>query len=82
MRCSSSVGFSIHTPGRWDRTLGAWDIPEEKILLVVTVNGANIVKTIKLLQNRQGNTLAPQQPEMAIALNGAAEMSESESDNQ
>lgn len=60
----------------------AWDIPEEKILLVVNVNGANIVKTFKLLQNRQGNTLDQQQPEMAIALNGAAEMSESESDNQ
>lgn len=48
----------------------ASDIPEEKILLVVTN------KAINLLQNRQENTRDQQQPEQTIALNGAAEMSE------
>ena len=59
-----------------DCPLDAWDIPEEKILLVVTDNGANIVKAISLLQNRQENTRDQQQPEQTIALNGAAEMTD------
>jgi hypothetical protein len=55
-----------------DCTLDAWGIPEEKILLVVTDNGGNIVKAISLLQNRQENTRDQQQPEQTIALNGTA----------
>ncbi|MEQ2194437.1 hypothetical protein XENOCAPTIV_029343, partial [Xenoophorus captivus] len=36
-----------------DQTLEAWGIGEEKVLLVVTDNGANIIKAIWLLQNRK-----------------------------
>jgi len=35
-----------------DQTLDAWGIGEDKVLLIVTDNGSNIVKAVRLLQNR------------------------------
>ncbi|KAL3973628.1 Rho guanine nucleotide exchange factor 3/8 [Sarotherodon galilaeus] len=36
-----------------DQTLEEWAVGKEKVLLVVTDNGANIVKAVRLLQNRR-----------------------------
>lgn len=36
-----------------DQTLEVWGTGEEKVLLVVTDNGANIVKTVQLLQKQR-----------------------------
>ncbi|KAL3972490.1 A-kinase anchor protein 18 [Sarotherodon galilaeus] len=36
-----------------DQTLEKWAVGKEKVLLVVTDNGANIVKAVQLLQNRR-----------------------------
>ncbi|KAM4593896.1 E3 SUMO-protein ligase ZBED1-like [Odontesthes bonariensis] len=36
-----------------DLTLERWDISDDKVLLVVTDNGSNIVKAIRLLRDRQ-----------------------------
>ncbi|KAK5851460.1 hypothetical protein PBY51_023011 [Eleginops maclovinus] len=36
-----------------DLTLERWDISDDKVLLVVTDNGSNIVKAIRLLPDRE-----------------------------
>lgn len=35
-----------------DETLNAWDICEDKVLLIVTDNGSNILKAVRLLRDR------------------------------
>lgn len=35
-----------------DETLNAWDIGEDKVLLIVTDNGSNILKAVRLLRDR------------------------------
>lgn len=36
-----------------DQTLDAWNIGEDKVLLVVTDNGANIVKAVRMLRDKR-----------------------------
>ncbi len=37
-----------------DSTLNEWDIPESKVLLIVTDNGSNMIKAVELLKKEIG----------------------------
>lgn len=44
-----------------DLTLETWGINEDKVLLVITDNGSNIVKAVRLLWDQEGHVIGPQE---------------------